>query len=165
MKQQLCKERLHPGVMFEDKGSSLKKHHSPPDAVGHGVTPAGAHQALMMPSLASLCSYDDDSDPSECASSQQLLSTSSLKHVHRVESKPDIAALQFNTAKAQPISGARPRTNSGKACPAGFTIHQSKLLPRTGRCNLLEKLLQKEANADMGTILLCFRAFASRGLV
>jgi hypothetical protein len=44
-------------------------------------------------------------------------------------------------------------------------IHQSKVLARSGGCNLLDKLLQKEANADMRTILLCFRAFASRGLL
>jgi hypothetical protein len=73
--------------------------------------------------------------------------------------------MKSSTGDIKSLFDARVRSNSVKVSAAKVPIHQSKVLARTGRCNLLEKLLQKEANADMRAILLCFRAFATRGLV
>lgn len=163
LKQQHLKNCLQPGRVSCDRGYPSKKRNTLPDpAAPDDVSSSGqpiSSQAPMMPSLASLCSYDDDSDYFECVASK---STSVLNHVQRVESKP---VVQSDTVKPRFASGACARSNSGTFCSSAFPNPQSKVLARTDRCNLLEKLLQKEAIADVRLILFCFRAFASRGLV
>ncbi len=174
MKQQQFKNRLRAGDMSDERGSRHKKHKTLPDVGECAFTPANpssfgqqiASQEPMMPSLASLCSYDDDSDTAECiVFSQQDPSTSVPTLEQGVESSPAVAAMKSSTGDIKSLFDARVRSNSVKVSAAKVPIHQSKVLARTGRCNLLEKLLQKEANADMRAILLCFRAFATRGLV
>jgi hypothetical protein len=176
LKQQQFKNRLRAGDMSDERGSRHKKHKTPPDLGECAFTPSNlssfgfgqqiSSQEPMMPSLASLCSYDDDSDTSECiVLPHQDPSTSVLTLEQGVESSPAVAAMQSNTGNTKYLFDARVRSKSVKVSAAKVPIHQSKVLARTGRCNLLEKLLQKEANADMRTILLCFRAFATRSLV
>jgi hypothetical protein len=172
LKHQQSKNRLLASDMCYDKGPPSKKRNTLPDPEEYAAPSESScysqcvsSQAPMMPSLASLCSYDDSSDSSGCASFQKFPFTSVLSNMQYVESKPVDAALQSHTLKTKSTPGAHVPSECGKVCPTGFPPHQSKVLYRTGRCNLLEKLLQEEANADMRTILLCFRAFTSRGLV
>jgi hypothetical protein len=174
LKQQHFKNRLRAGDVSDDRGSRHKKHKTLSDVGGCAITPANpspfgqqiAPQEPMMSSLASLCSYDDDSDASECVvASQQDPSTSVLALGQGYASNPALAALQSTVGNTASLLEARGRSNSVKVSAAKGPFHQSKVLARTGRCNLREKLFQKETDVDMRTILLCFRAFATRGLV
>jgi hypothetical protein len=129
-------------------------------AVSSGSGQEISSEAPIMPSLASLCSYGDDSDASDTTPSRLASSSTHATLDQPLESKPTSMA-----GKSKPSSHVRNPSHAGKRLGSAMPIHQSKVLARTGGCNLLDKLLQKEATADMRTILLCFRAFASRGLL
>jgi hypothetical protein len=167
-KQQQLQNQLHAGDISSHRVFRNKKRQVLLDpggttilsAVSSGSGQEISSEAPIMPSLASLCSYGDDSDASETISSRLTSSSPLATQDQPVESKPTPTA-----GKSKPSSHVRNPSHTGKQLGSAMPIHQSKVLARTGHCNLLDKLMQKEANADMRTILLCFRAFASRGLI
>ena len=173
LKLQHSKNRLHAGDISDVRVPHSKRRKMLPDSGATAIAPSvsssfgsdASSQLLIIPSLASLCSYDDNSDASESIASHQVLSSTAFTPELRVESNPNLTARQPFCLKSKSISDTRVPSHSGKGFSPAIPMHQSKVLARVGRCNLLDKLLQKEATADMRTILLCFRAFASRGLV
>jgi hypothetical protein len=172
LKLQQSKNRSRDGDVYSDRVFNSKKRNMLPDPGGSAITPApslsfgldASSESRIIPSLAFLCSYDDNSDASESIASHQVPSSTVVAPAP-VESKPTLTACQPLIRKSKSFSDMRVPSYSGKDTHPAIPMHQSKVLARTGRCNLLDKLLQKEANADLRTILLCFRAFASRGLV
>ena len=170
LKLQHSKIRARAGDVTDVKVFQPKKRNTLPDPVGSVIAPLAssilgidsASQAHINPSLVSLCSYDDDSDVSESIASHEVQS-STVVNIERFETKPDCCR-KPPLMKSKSVSEGRVPLQSGSGSSA-IPTRQSKVSARTGRCNLLDKLLQKEATADLRTILLCFRAFASRGLV
>jgi hypothetical protein len=170
LKLQHSKIRARAGDVTDVKVFQPKKRNSLPDPVGSVIAPLAssifdidsASQPHINPSLVSLCSYDDDSDVSESIALHEV--QSSTVTIERFESKPDNCR-KPPLMKSKSVSEVRVPLQSGSGSSSAIPTRQSKVLARTGRCNLLDKLMQKEATADLRTILLCFRAFASRGLV
>jgi hypothetical protein len=150
-----------------------------PEPRASAITSAAASSKFVEPtfipselpiasSLASLCSYDDDDDAADSSAIVQVPPPTTVVALdHNAEFKPAVTPGPPSTFKSKSFPDRRAPHNSGKRPASALPIQQSKLLCRSGsgRGNLLEKLLQKEATADLRTILLCFRAFASRGLV
>jgi len=171
LKLQHSKIRARAGDVTDVKVFQPKKRNTLPDPVGSVIAPVAysvvgidsASQPHINPSLVSLCSYDDDSDVSESIASHEVQSSTVVTLEQRFESKPDDCR-KPPLMKSKSVSEGRVPLQSGSGSSA-IPTRQSKVSARTGRCNLLDKLLQKEATADLRTILLCFRAFASRGLV
>jgi hypothetical protein len=171
LKLQLSKNRSRDGDVSSDRVFNSKKRNMLSDPVVSAIVPSpsfsfgldASSESLIIPSLASLCSYDDNSD-SESITSHQVPSSTVVAFAP-VESKSTLTARQPPCRKSKSVSDMFVPSHSSKGTYPAIPMHQSKVLARTGRCNLLDKLLQKEANADLRTILLCFRAFASRGLV
>ena len=172
LKLQHSKIRARAGDVTDVKVFQPKKRNSLPDPVGSVIAPLAssifgidsASQPHINPSLVSLCSYDDDSDVSESIASHEVQSSTVVTLEQRFESKPDNCR-KPPLMKSKSVSEVRVPLQSGSGSSSAIPTRQSKNSARTGRCNLLDKLLQKEATADLRTILLCFRAFASRGLV
>ena len=171
-KQQQSLNRMHSGDVSSDRVFRNKKRQALldpaglviPSQVSSGCGQETSSEAPIMPSLASLCSYGDDSDASDTIPSRLASSSAHATLDQPVESKPASSSASM-AGKSKPSSHVRNPSHPGKRSGSAMPIHQSKVLARTGHCTLLDKLLQKEANADMRTILLCFRAFASRGLL
>ena len=178
-KQQQSKNRLRAGDLCDDRASHLKKRNMRPEPRASAFTSAAASSKCVEPtfipselpivsSLASLCSYDDDDDAADSSAIVQVPPPTTVVALdHNAEFKLAVTSGPPSTFKSKSFPDRRHSHNSGKRAASALPIQQSKLLCRSGsgRGNLLEKLLQKEATADLRTILLCFRAFASRGLV
>ena len=175
-KQQQSKNRVRAGDLSDDRVSHLKKRNTRPEPRALATTSSAASssfgekifmssEAAIVPCLASLCSYDDDSDPTEFSAAHQVPRTAVGAPDNTVQSKPATTSCPPSTLKSKSHPDRRVLLKSGKGAASAVPFQQSKVLSRSGRGNLLGKLLQKEETADLRTILLCFRAFALRGLV
>jgi hypothetical protein len=167
IKQQLSKNRSRAGDLCYESVGQIKKRNTRSETGGFTAQTALPMirqeiptDATMTSSIASLCSYDDEFDASESISCQSVSAPFNSPH-QIVDSQPVDTSFQQSLSEIHPSHSLQ----SIKFAASETRVHQSKVLARIGRCNLLDKLFQMEATADMRTILLCFRAFSCRGLV